>query len=197
MNLPNKLTVMRIILIPLVLIFLLPLPWSQVAPWNDFLLNGGRLIALLFFMIASYTDYLDGHIARSRGIVTNLGKFLDPIADKMLVLSVFIALTELGRISSWIPVIILFRELSVTGIRLLAAKDGVVIAASKLGKLKTVTQMIALILLLLDVSLQTLLPASVFLTGLNLLGNIALLVCIITTFVSGYDYLKKNQKLLR
>ncbi|MDD2214808.1 MAG: CDP-diacylglycerol--glycerol-3-phosphate 3-phosphatidyltransferase [Oscillospiraceae bacterium] len=134
MNLPNKLTVMRIVLIPLVLIFLLPLPWSQAAAWNDFLSSGGRLIALLFFMIASFTDYLDGHIARARGIVTNLGKFLDPIADKMLVLSAFIALTELGRISSWIPVIILFRELSVTGIRLLAAKDGVVIAASKCYK---------------------------------------------------------------
>ncbi len=104
MNLPTKLTILRILLIPLVLLFMLPLPWQAATGWNEFILGPGMLVALVIFSIASYTDYLDGHIARKHNLVTNMGKFLDPIADKLLVLAVLIAFVDRGRMSTIVPV---------------------------------------------------------------------------------------------
>ena len=153
MNLPNRLTLLRILILPLILLFMLPLPGDVFAGWNAFVTGPGPLVALLLFALASLTDWLDGHIARSRGLVTKLGAFLDPIADKMLVLTVFIVLVERGRISSIVPIVVLLREFGVSGIRMLAAERGIVIAAGWLGKVKTVTQLIALHLILLECGL--------------------------------------------
>ena len=139
MNLPNKLTIFRIILVPIMVIIpLLKIEGSYLGIPITY------LIIDLIFIIASITDKLDGNIARKRNQITNFGKFLDPIADKILVLSAMIMLVELGRIPGWIPIIVLFREFVVSGYRLIEATDGgKVIAASKWGKIKTVTQMIA------------------------------------------------------
>ena len=146
LNIPNKLSLLRIILSPLILLFMLPIPcnceWLQ--GWNQFVTNWGMIIAAILFGFASYTDYLDGHIARSTNQVSTFGKFIDPIGDKLLVMTVFTAWVELGRVTSFVPIIILLREFSVTGLRLIAAGKGQVIAASYFGKCKTVSQIIAL-----------------------------------------------------
>ena len=132
MNLPNKITISRILLIPVFMIVLyLPLEHREI-------------IALLIFLLASATDGIDGHIARSRNLVTNFGKFLDPLADKLLVAAALIALVGEGKIPSWIVTVIIAREFAITGIRLLAVGEGRVIAASMWGKVKTVTQIIAI-----------------------------------------------------
>lgn len=188
MNLPNKITVFRIFLIPLFLILLLPvyngrtlLPVPQEI---------GRVIAAVIFVIASFTDYLDGKIARKRNIVTTFGKFLDPIADKLLVTSALIALVQLGDISAWPAVIIIAREFIVTGIRIIAAGDGVVIAASKKGKAKTFIQMMAVFFILLrdfPFSLFTAFPV----------GQCLLWISVILTIYSGYDYLSANWDRIR
>ena len=148
MNLPNKLTIFRIILVPILVI--IPLigikqEWSGIPiTW---------ILVDIVFIIASITDKLDGYIARSRNQVTTFGKFLDPLADKILVLSAMLLLVEDGRLPAWIPIIVLAREFVVSGYRLIAVeKGGVVIAASKWGKLKTVTQMIAIVLAFVDMN---------------------------------------------
>ena len=131
MNLPNKLSVLRIFLIPIILIFLLPIKIFGFEPteWNLFITDYGRIFAAILFIIASLTDYADGVIARKYNMITNLGKFLDSLADKMLVISVLIALVDIGRISSIFVVIIVLREFMVTGLRLVASNKGVVMAA--------------------------------------------------------------------
>ena len=146
MNLPNKLTIFRIILVPIMVI----IPYLNIK--GEFLeVPLTFLIMDLIFIIASITDKLDGSIARKRNMITTFGKFLDPIADKILVLAALIILVEFGKIPGWIPIIVLFREFIVSGYRLVAATNGgEVIAASKWGKIKTVTQMIAIILAFLD-----------------------------------------------
>lgn len=197
MNLPNKLTIVRIILIPVMLIFMLPLPWAFAAGWNSFVREWGMIIALIVFSAASYTDHLDGSIARKRNIVTNLGKFLDPIADKLLVISAFTAMVELGLISSWVPIIVLFRELSVTGIRLLAAERGRVIAASYIGKVKMVTQIIAIITVMLCDIIHTHVSMDMVKNVFGILQTITLIAAVVMTLVSGFDYLKKNIHLLK
>jgi CDP-diacylglycerol--glycerol-3-phosphate 3-phosphatidyltransferase len=152
------------------------------------------LVAVILFAIASLTDMLDGRIARSRNLVTNLGKFLDPIADKMLVISVLIALVQTNRIHAIVTVIIILREFMVTGIRLLASDHGVVIAASNLGKAKTVTQIIAIIWVMLEstlIKIAGLIPTDLG-SVIIAIGNIAVFLAVIMTLVSGYDYLKKN-----
>lgn len=131
MNLANKITLLRIILIPLFLFFI----YSNI--------EYNMIISTVIFVIASITDYLDGYVARSRNEVTNFGKFLDPLADKLMVTAAFISLVELGRIEGWIIFIIIAREFAITGFRAVAASDGLVIAASIWGKIKTVTQIIA------------------------------------------------------
>ena len=144
MNLANKLTMIRIFLVPVFLVFIT----VKEIPY-------GSIIATFVFIIASLTDQLDGYIARSRNQITNFGKFMDPLADKLLVTAALVSLVELKLVAGWAVVVILAREFAVSGLRTLAASDGIVIAASWWGKIKTVTQMIAILLLLLKVNINT------------------------------------------
>ena len=196
MNLPNKLTIFRIILVPIMVI--IPLLNIQGAflgiPLTYWIIN-------FIFIIASITDKLDGHIARKTNQVTSFGKFADPLADKILVLSAMLLLVEFGKLPAWIPIIILAREFIVSGYRLIAVeKGGKVIAASIFGKIKTVTQIIAIIIAFLDVnSFGRCFTGG--LTGIQFLLNISqtlmMIVCVIATIISGIDYLKDGKELLK
>lgn len=192
MNLPNKLTVFRIILVPIMVL----IPFLGIKG-ELFSIPITYIIIDIIFIIASITDQLDGNIARSKNQVTNFGKFLDPIADKILVLSAMIMLVEFGRLPSWIPIIILFREFAVSGYRLVEASDGgKVIAASKWGKIKTVTQMIAVIAAYLNTGslfecfYGNLNKLNIF---TNIIESIMMVVCVIATCFSGWDYLKNGK----
>jgi CDP-diacylglycerol--glycerol-3-phosphate 3-phosphatidyltransferase len=195
MNLANKLTIFRMILVPIMVI----IPFLGI---NSEILGIPLtyIIIDMIFIIASITDKLDGYIARSRNQVTTFGKFLDPIADKILVLAAMIMLVEFGKLPAWIPVIVLAREFIVSGYRLIAVeKGGKVVAASVWGKLKTVTQMIAIILAFLDVNAF----GACFkgnLTGfaliLNAIVTIMMMIQTIAIF-SGYEYLKEGKDLLK
>ncbi|WP_377889177.1 CDP-diacylglycerol--glycerol-3-phosphate 3-phosphatidyltransferase [Alkalihalobacillus sp. R86527] len=188
MNLPNKITVSRIFLIPVFLLFLLaPLPLGETEIAGATILNA-QLIAALIFIVASVTDWIDGYIARKHDLVTNLGKFLDPLADKLLVTSAFVSLVELGSAPAWIVVFILSREFAVTGLRLVAASEGEVLAASNLGKLKTWIQIVAISALLLNN-----IPFEAF--GLPF-ATISLWAALIITVYSGWDYFNKNKEIL-
>ena len=156
--------------------------------YNSFVTTYGYIVAGIIFIIASSTDAVDGYIARKHKLVTNLGKFLDPIADKLLVTAALLALVQTGTISSWTAMIIIGREFIVTGIRLIAVGEGIVISASNLGKIKTVTQMIAIILALLQNY-----PVA-FIPGLSTFPfyRIAMGVALVMTVYSGYDYVKNN-----
>lgn len=185
MNLPNKLTVIRIFMIPLFLVLMLvPLEWGNLQLLNSSV-PVAQLIGTIVFAVASFTDWLDGYIARRDNIVTNFGKFADPLADKMLVATAFIVLVEKGLAPAWVVSVIICRELAVTGLRLLLVKDGEVMAAAWPGKIKTVTQMLAIILLFLDN-----LPFEQ--VGLPF-ATIMLYVCLIFTVYSGVDYFVKNK----
>ena len=196
MNLANKLTIFRMILVPIMVI----IPFLGI---NSEILGIPLtyIIIDMIFIIASITDKLDGYIARSRNQVTTFGKFLDPIADKILVLAAMIMLVEFGKLPAWIPVIVLAREFIVSGYRLIAVeKGGKVVAASVWGKLKTVTQMIAIILAFLDVNAF----GACFkgnLTGfaliLNAILTIIMIIQTIATIFSGYEYLKEGKDLLK
>jgi CDP-diacylglycerol--glycerol-3-phosphate 3-phosphatidyltransferase len=175
MNLPNKLTIFRVILIPFFVFFLLSNAAGDMSKW----------IALAIFIIASLTDMLDGKIARKYNLITDFGKFMDPLADKMLVCSAMIALVGLQKIPSWIVIIIISREFIISGFRLIAADKGVVIAASYWGKFKTVFQMAMVILMIAD------LPA------LSILTQIVMWVALALTVVSLIDYLVKNKGVLK
>ena len=214
MNLANKLTIFRIILVPVIMI--IPIIDSLVGIPGEFLgISTAFWIMNIIFIIASLTDKLDGYIARSRNQVTTFGKFLDPLADKILVLSALIILVEYGKIPSWIPIIVLAREFIVSGYRLIAVeKGGKVIAASIWGKLKTVTQMIAIILAFLDkfkfgdfifrVSTEAqaqVSSTSIYMTTgqfiINILTTIMLTISIIATIFSGINYLKGGKDLFK
>lgn len=187
MNLPNKLTILRIIMIPIILLLLLPLGGGLLLPIPP---QTSRLISAVVFILASLTDMLDGAIARKRNCVTTFGKFLDPIADKLLVISTLMVLVELGEVSSWVVVIIIAREFIVQGIRIIASGDAVVIAASIAGKVKTFSQMIAITLILLHnypFSLFTAIPV----------GHSLLWISVILTIYSGFDYLQANWSRLK
>ncbi len=171
MNTPNKLTLLRVLLVPVFMVFML----YDFVPYAN-------LIGAVIFVLASLTDWLDGYLARKHNLVTNFGKIMDPLADKMLVTAALLCLTASGVASPWISVIILAREFIVSGVRIAAAAEGNVIAASWWGKIKTVWQMISLIL------------ALVF--GGNLLVTICLWIAALLTVVSGVDYLVKNAKYL-
>ena len=197
MNLANKLTIFRvIILVPIMVI----IPFLGIQG-ELFSIPITYLIIDLIFIIASITDKLDGYIARSRNQVTTFGKFLDPLADKILVLTAMIMLVEMGRLPAWIPVIVLSREFIVSGYRLIAVeKGGKVIAASVWGKLKTVTQMIAIILAFVDLNAF----GECFtgnLTGfafvLNLVVTVMMIIQTIATIFSGYEYLKEGKDLFK
>lgn len=180
MNLPNKLTIFRVILIvPFILLLL-----GGNAGWFGTNIVITDMIALLIFVIASLTDLADGKIARKYNLVTNFGKFMDPLADKLLVCSALIALIELGRIPSWVVIIIIGREFIISGFRLIASDNGVVIAASYWGKFKTTFQMIAIILMIVN------LPA------FGVITQIFVWIALILTIISLVDYLAKNHKVL-
>lgn len=196
MNLPNKLTVFRIILVPIMVI----IPFLNIQ--GEFLgIPNTYLLIDLIFIIASITDKLDGSIARSRNQITTFGKFLDPIADKILVLAALIMLVEFGKLPAWIPIIVLFREFIVSGYRLVAAKnEGNVIAASIWGKLKTVTQMIAIMTAYIDIGafLECLKGGLLGIRlAINILSSILMLVSVVATIFSGLDYLKGGKELLK
>ena len=174
MNLPNKLTIFRVILIPFFIIALL-VPGIPAGNW----------IALAIFIVASRTDLLDGKIARKYNLVTNFGKFMDPLADKLLVCSALICLVELSRIPSWMVVIIIAREFTISGFRLIAADNGVVIAASYWGKFKTTFQMIAVCLMIANIPV------------LSLLTTVITWIAVILTVVSLVDYLVKNKDVMK
>lgn len=178
MNLANKLTVLRIFLVPVFLIFIA----IKGIPY-------GTIIATCIFIIASLTDKLDGYIARSRNQITNFGKFMDPLADKLLVTTALISLVELQVIHSYVAVIIIAREFAVSGLRTIAASEGIVIAASWWGKLKTVIQIIAIILALLNLTYE-----ATYLEGLT---PIFMFAAVVITIVSGIDYFRKNLHIIK
>jgi CDP-diacylglycerol--glycerol-3-phosphate 3-phosphatidyltransferase len=153
---------------------------------TDLMGTNGKYIALILFVTASFTDYLDGYIARKNNIVTNFGKFMDPLADKLLVGAAIIAFVELGKLPAWIVIVIISREFIISGFRLVASDNGVVIAASYWGKFKTVSQMIMIILLIID------LQNNIFI----MLENIFIYTALILTIVSLVDYMIKNKKVL-
>ncbi len=168
LNLPNLLSLSRVFLAPLVVLFL-----TLRIEWGD-------LIAGAVFILAALTDTADGYIARKRGIVTNLGKFIDPLADKILITAALVGLVELQRISAWIVVVILAREFIVTGLRMIAAAEGVVLAASRGGKTKTVAQIVAIVMMIFNLPLAT----------------AAMWIALVLTVWSGMDYLVKGWGLL-
>lgn len=199
MNLPNKLTLFRIILVPIMVIV------SFFDITGSFLgISTTMWIMELIFIIASITDKLDGYLARKNNQVTNFGKFLDPIADKILVVAAMILFVEMGRLPAWIPIIVIFREFAVSGYRLIAVQNsGKVIAANVWGKLKTVTQMIAIILMFLTTqpyfafvnSALTYMTTGDFV--MNILASIFMTISVIATIFSGYEYLKGGKDLLK
>ena len=177
MNLPNKLTMFRVILIPFFVFFLL-------APYFE---GYGNYVAVAIFIVASLTDLLDGKIARKYNLVTNFGMFMDPLADKLLVCSAMICLIELGLLPAWIVIIIIAREFIISGFRLIASDNGVVIAASYWGKFKTTFQMLMVIVLLLNFDI----PA------FKILGTVLIWIATILTVVSLIDYIVKNKDVLK
>ena len=176
MNLPNKLTVLRVLMIPFFVIFMLMNITGAADKW----------IALALFVIASFTDFLDGYIARKYNLVSNFGKFMDPLADKLLVSAAMICLTEMGRLPAWVVIIIISREFIISGFRLVASDNGVVIAASYWGKFKTVFQMIMIITLICNFG-------GVF----AVLETALIWISLILTIVSLVDYVAKNVNVLK
>lgn len=192
MNLANKLTILRIILVPFFLIFITikDLPY-------------GKFIAIVIFIAASITDKLDGYIARSRNQITRFGKFMDPLADKLLVTAALVSLVEYHIIPTWAAMIIIAREFAVTGLRSVAAAEGIVIAASPWGKAKTVTQIVAIILALLNLNYNEISLGILksFISHpnrlLNITTDIAMAAAITITIISGLDYFIKNKEVMK
>ena len=177
MNLPNKLTIFRVILIPFFVFFLLA---PDVVPYSNY-------IAVAIFIVASLTDLLDGKIARKYNLVTNFGKFMDPLADKLLVCSAMICLIQTGKLAAWIVVIIIAREFIISGFRLIASDNGIVIAASYWGKFKTTFQMLMVIVLILDIQNQV----------FQILGTVLIYISLALTVISLIDYVVKNKDVLK
>jgi CDP-diacylglycerol--glycerol-3-phosphate 3-phosphatidyltransferase len=174
MNTPNKLTIARMILVPFFVLFIL-------TGWGG---DANRYICLAIFVVASITDWFDGHLARKYNLITNFGKFMDPLADKLLVCSAMICMIEVDKLPAWVVIIIIGREFIISGFRLVASDNGIVIAASWWGKSKTISQMIMIILLIADI------PA------LSVLNTVLIWVALILTVVSLIDYLVKNKNVL-
>ena len=176
MNTPNKLTVARMIIVPFLVVFLL-------TGWGG---DANRYISLALFVGASVTDWFDGYLARKNNLVTNFGKFMDPLADKLLVCSALICFTATGKLAAWITIIIIAREFIISGFRLVAADNGIVIAASYWGKFKTVSQMIMIILMIMDIqngAFQTLI-------------TVFIVIAVALTLISLADYIMKNKQVL-
>lgn len=205
MNLPNKLSLMRIILVPVTILFMLPINLFGWQPegWNNFINNNGMIVAVIIFIVASLTDTADGMIARKYNLITDLGKFLDSLADKILIVSVLIAFVELGRISGWCLIVICLREFAVLGLRMIAAAKNDVIAARMIGKIKTVTQMIAVIYLMFEPVLLKISGigfngyATLGINAITIIGDVLLGICVIMTVISGIDYLVKGKMYLK
>ena len=203
MNLPNKLSLLRICLIPFTLLFMLPIKIYGFEPegWNNFITNHGMTVAACIFIVASLTDFFDGQIARRKDLVTNLGKFLDPLADKVLVISVLLGLLQLGRVNAWCVMIIVFRDFMMSGIRLVAASKGEVMAAKMIGKVKTAVQMVAIVYLLFEPVLyrasngEAVYPFPV--CTITIIGDVLFYLCVLLTIISGLDYLFKNLSLFK
>ena len=176
MNLPNQLTVLRVIMVPFFVFFMLTGVGGAANKW----------IALIIFCVASLTDMLDGKIARARNLVTNFGKFMDPLADKLLVCSAMICMIPLGNLQAWFVIVIIAREFIISGFRLIAADNGIVIAASYWGKFKTVSQMIMIILMIMDIQ------NTVFQT----LITVFIVIAVALTVISLIDYILKNKQVL-
>lgn len=176
MNLANKITLLRVLMIPIFMIVL----------FSNF--NNSNYIAALIFAIASATDGLDGYIARSRNQITTFGKFIDPLADKLLVSTALISMVQLGKVPAWVVVLIIAREFTITGFRIIAASEGITIAASALGKIKTITQLIAIISLLINNF-----PFKFIEFPFDI---IMLYISLFFTILSGIDYLYKNKHVL-
>ena len=177
MNLANRLTLIRVALVPVFMLFFL----NTNIPYN-------YILALITFVIASLTDSLDGYIARSRDQITKFGKFMDPLADKLLVVAALICFVEVGQLPSWMAFIIIAREFMVTGMRILAASENITIAASKWGKVKTITQMIGIILILIE-------GFPMITMDLPPIGYYVMCLATIFTIISGVDYFYKNKEL--
>ena len=177
MNTPNKLTIARMILVPFFVLFIL-------TGWGG---DANRYICLAIFVVASITDWFDGHLARKNNLVTNFGKFMDPLADKLLVCSALICMIELDRLPAWFVIIIIAREFIISGFRLIAAENGVVIAANYWGKFKTTFQMLMVIVLILNIQMPF----------FQILGVILTYVALILTVVSLMDYIVKNKDVLK
>ena len=175
MNLPNKLTVLRIVMVPFFVFFMLTDVGGAANKW----------IALILFCVASLTDLLDGKIARKYNLVTNFGKFMDPLADKLLVCSAMICLVEMDKLAAWIVIVIIAREFIISGFRLVASDSGIVIAASYWGKFKTVFQMAMIIVLIMDLG-------GVF----DVIANVLVWVALALTIISLLDYVLKNKQVL-
>lgn len=179
MNLPNKLTLLRVIMIPFFVVFML-------VDLSAYIGNSGKYIAVAIFIIASFTDFLDGYLARRDNLVTNFGKFMDPLADKLLVCSALICLISTGNLQAWVVIIIIAREFIISGFRLIASDNGVVIAASYWGKFKTVSQMIMIILLIVDIQVK----------AVQYIATGFIYIAVALTVVSLVDYLIKNKAVL-
>ena len=177
MNLPNKLTTLRVLMIPFFVVFML----------TDLGGAYSKYIAVGIFIVASLTDLLDGKIARKYNLVTNFGKFMDPLADKLLVCSAMICLVEMNRLAAWMVIVIISREFIISGFRLIASDNGVVIAASYWGKFKTTFQMLMVIVLILDIQMPF----------FQILGTVLTYVALILTVVSLIDYIVKNKDVLK
>ena len=194
MNLANKLTILRVILIPFFVIF------AFVSIPGEFLgLTTSEIIMIAIFAIAAITDKLDGYIARKYNMITTFGKFLDPLADKLLVNTALILLVGMGKIPSWITIIIIAREFIITGVRLIAVEDGIVIAANIWGKIKTVTQMIAIILLLIDRNVFFAFISNKLLGFeliINILSSVMISIATIATVFSLIVYLKDSKDVI-
>ena len=175
MNTPNKLTVLRMIMVPFLVVFML-------TGWGG---QANRWICLVLFAAASITDWFDGYLARKNNLVTNFGKFMDPLADKLLVCSALICFIELGKLPAWIVIIIIAREFIISGFRLIAAENGVVIAANYWGKFKTVSQMIMIILLIAD-------PGGIF----DVITQVFVWLSVILTVISLLTYIMQNKSVL-
>ncbi len=176
MNLPNKITLFRVFMIPIFVVFML-IP----------AIPGSRYIAAAIFIVAALSDLLDGYLARKHNLVTNFGKFMDPLADKLLVSSALICLVELGLLPAWIVIIIIAREFIISGFRLIASDNGIVIAASWWGKVKTAVQMVMSVMLIINLDIAF----------INILEQVAIYLAAALTVISLIDYMIKNKKVLK